>query len=35
MAAIFDFILSVLWGLQPYCLPFCVNFTAAPPKNSL
>lgn len=31
MAAISDFILSVLWGLQPYCPLFCVNFTAAPP----
>lgn len=33
MAAISDFILSVLWGLQPYCPLFCVNFTAAPPKK--
>lgn len=33
MAAISDFILSVLWGLQPYCSLFCVNFTAAPPKK--
>ena len=30
MAAISDFILSVIWGLQPYCPLFCVNFTAAP-----
>lgn len=35
MAAISDFIRSVLWGLQPYCPLFCVNFTAATPKNSL
>lgn len=35
MAAISDFILSVLWGLQPYCPLFCVNFTATTPKNSL
>lgn len=35
MAAISDIILSVLGGLQPYCLPFCVNFTASTPKNSL
>lgn len=35
MAAISDFILSVLWGLQPYCIPFCVNFPAANPNNSL
>lgn len=34
MAAISDFILSVLWGLQPYCPLFCVNFTAAPPKKT-
>lgn len=33
MAAISDFILSVLWGLQPYCPLFCVNFTAAPPQK--
>ena len=33
MAAISDFILSVLWGLQPYCPLFRVNFTAAPPKK--
>ena len=33
MAVISDFILSVLWGLQPYCPLFCVNFTAAPPKK--
>lgn len=33
MAAISDFILSVLWGLQPYCPLFCVNFTAAPQKK--
>ncbi len=33
MAAISDFILSVLWGLQLYCPLFCVNFTAAPPKK--
>lgn len=33
MVAISDFILSVLWGLQPYCPLFCVNFTAAPPKK--
>lgn len=33
MAAISDFILSVLWGLQPYCPLFWVNFTAAPPKK--
>ena len=33
MAAISDFILSVLWGLQPYSPLFCVNFTAAPPKK--
>lgn len=33
MAAISDFILSVLWGLQPYCPLFCVNFTVAPPKK--
>lgn len=35
MEAISDFILSVLWGLQPYCLLFCVNFTAATLNNSL
>lgn len=34
MVAISDFILSVLWGLQPYCPLFCVNFTAAPPKKT-
>ena len=33
MAAISDFILSVLWGLQPYYFLFCVNFTASPPKK--
>lgn len=33
MEAISDFILSVLWGLQPYCPLFCVNFTAAPPQQ--
>lgn len=33
MAAISDFILSVIWGLQPYCPLFCVNFTAAPQKK--
>lgn len=33
MAAISDFILSVLWGLQPYCPLFCVNFTAATPQK--
>lgn len=33
MAAISDFILSVLWGLQPYCPPFCVSFPAANPKT--
>lgn len=33
MAAISDFIRSVLWGLQPYCPLFCVNFTAAPPQQ--
>ena len=33
MAAISDFILSVLWVLQPYCPLFCVNFTAAPPQQ--
>lgn len=33
MEAISDFILSVLWGLQPYCPLFCVNFTAAPPQK--
>lgn len=26
MVAISDFILSVLWGLQPYCSLLCVNF---------
>lgn len=34
MAAISDFILSVLWGLQPYCPLFCVNFTAATPMTA-
>ena len=34
MAAISVFILSVLWGLQPYCPLFCVNFTAATPKTA-
>lgn len=35
MAAISDFILSVLWGLQPYYPLFCVNFPVANSKNSL
>lgn len=30
MAAISDIILSVLWGLQPYCSLLCVNFPDAP-----
>lgn len=30
MAAISDIILSVLWGLQPYCSLFCVNFPDPP-----
>ena len=35
MAAISDFILSVLWGTTAILPLFCVNFTVATPNNSL